>query len=41
MQAEKKLLQCLIDSIDVYVEKVIEIKWRFRDDTLEEPAAIC
>ncbi len=28
---KKGFLQCVIDSIDVYVEKAIEIKWKHRD----------
>ncbi len=28
---KKGLLQCVIDSIDVYAEKAIEIKWKYRD----------
>ena len=28
---KKGLFQCVIDSIDVYAEKAIEIKWKYRD----------
>ena len=28
---KQKVLRYLIDSVDVYEEKVIEIKWKFRD----------
>ncbi len=30
--AKRKLIQCLIESIDVYAEQAIEIRWRFKDD---------
>ncbi len=31
---KRKLLQSLIERIDVYVGKVVEIKWKFRDRLL-------